>query len=96
MPSEKDAARRGSVEDGRRMITACFARASQRCTSRTYLHFLLIFQEVRPISKTRNQLQDKLNSPASYRIGRPPFKSSSRFGNGCPPLCSAFKRSSSL
>src|SRR5712692_6363510 len=56
MPSEKHAARRGSVEDGMRMITACFARASQRCTSRTYMHFLLIFQEVRPISKTRNQL----------------------------------------
>jgi len=39
-----------------RMITACFARAPQRCTSRTYMHFLLMFQEVRPISKTRNQL----------------------------------------
>src|SRR5712691_499885 len=56
MPSEKYAARRGSVEDGMRMITACFARAPQRCTSRTYMHFLLMFQEVRPISKTRNQL----------------------------------------
>src|SRR5712691_2799637 len=59
MPSEKDAARRGSVEDGRRMITACFARASQRCTSCTYMHFLLIFQEVLPISTTRNQLFPK-------------------------------------
>ena len=38
------------------MITACFARAPQRSTSRTYMHFLLIVQEVRPISKTRNQL----------------------------------------
>jgi hypothetical protein len=56
MPSEKYAARRGSVEDGMRMITACFARAPQRCTSRTYRHFLLVFHEVRSISKTCNQL----------------------------------------
>src|SRR5712691_8474821 len=56
MPSEKYTARRGSVEDGMRMITTCFARAPQRCTSRPYMHFLLMFQEVRPISKTRNQL----------------------------------------
>src|SRR5713101_4987706 len=56
MPSEKCAARRASVEDGRRMVTACFARALQRGTSRTYMHFLLMFQEVRLISKTRNQL----------------------------------------
>src|SRR3977135_172828 len=57
MPSEKCAARRGSVEDGMRMITACFARAPQRCTSRTYRHFLLVFHEVRSISKTCNQLR---------------------------------------
>ena len=38
------------------MITACCARAPQRCMSRTYMHFHLMFQEVRPISKTRNQL----------------------------------------
>src|SRR5712691_3674380 len=57
MPSEKCAACRGSVEDEMRMITACFARAPQRCTSRTYMHVLLMFQEVRPISKTRNQLR---------------------------------------
>jgi hypothetical protein len=56
MPSEKYAARRGRVEEGRRMIPACFARVSQRWTSRTYVHFLLIFQPVRTISKTRNQL----------------------------------------
>src|SRR5215831_11172063 len=60
MPSEKYAARRGSVEDGMRMITACFARAPQRCTSRTYVHFLLMFQEVRLVRKTRNQLQVKV------------------------------------
>ena len=41
------------------MITVCFARALQRCTSRIYMHFLLTFQEVMPISKTRNQLQRK-------------------------------------
>jgi hypothetical protein len=56
VPSEKCAARRGSVEDRRRMIPACCARALQRCTSRLCMHFLLTFQEVTPISKTRNQL----------------------------------------
>jgi hypothetical protein len=30
-----------------------------RYTSRIYMHCLLIFQEVMPISKTRNQLTDK-------------------------------------
>jgi hypothetical protein len=30
MPSEKCAVRRGSVQDGMRVITACFARALQR------------------------------------------------------------------
>ena len=39
-----------------RLITACFARVPQRWTSRIYIHFLLMFQEVRLISKTRNQL----------------------------------------
>jgi hypothetical protein len=39
------------------MITACFARALQRRTSCIGVHFLLIFQEVILISKTRNQLQ---------------------------------------
>ena len=39
-----------------RMIPACFAHALQRCTSRLCMHFLLTFQEVMPISKTRNQL----------------------------------------
>ena len=38
------------------MITACCTRALQRCTSRICVHFLLTFQEIRPISKTRNQL----------------------------------------
>ena len=56
MPSKKYAARRGSVEDGMRMSTACFARAPLRWTSRIGMHFLLTFQEVRLISKTRNQL----------------------------------------
>jgi hypothetical protein len=39
-----------------RMITACFARALKGWTSRICVHFLLTFQEVMPISKTRNQL----------------------------------------
>ena len=38
------------------MITACFARALQRCTSRLYMGFLLIFKAVRPVGKTRNQI----------------------------------------
>src|SRR5712691_2768589 len=63
--SEKYAARRGSVEDEMRMITARFAHALQRYTSRTYMHCLLIFQEVMPISKTRNQLYGKTFSRPS-------------------------------
>ncbi len=56
VPSEKYAARRGSVSDGRHMITACFVRALQRGTSHIYMHFFLTFQEVMPIRQTRNQL----------------------------------------
>ena len=55
-PSEKYAARRGSVADEMCMSTSCVARALQRYTSPIYRHFLLTFQEVIPISKTRNQL----------------------------------------
>jgi hypothetical protein len=57
--SEKCAARRGSVEDGMGMIPACVARALQSYTSRLERHFLLTFQEVMLISKTRNQLKEK-------------------------------------
>ena len=46
--------------DAMRMRTACFARAPQRYTSRLSKHFLLIFQEVTPPSKTRNQLMMSL------------------------------------
>ena len=38
------------------MSTACFARALQRGTSRLSKHFLLTFQEVTTLRKTRNQL----------------------------------------
>jgi hypothetical protein len=41
------------------MITTCFARAAQRWTSRICVHVLFTFQEVTPISKTRNQLTMK-------------------------------------
>ncbi len=58
-----------------RMITARFAHALQRYTSRTYMHCLLIFQEVMPISKTRNQLKPSqrrrwwyLTMPRSIRV----------------------------
>src|SRR5215467_14387008 len=56
MPSEKYAARRGGVQDGLRVITACFARALQRWTSRMDMHFLHTLQEVVPLSETCNQL----------------------------------------
>jgi len=39
-----------------RMSTACFACAAQRCIGRLSKPFLLTFQEVTPLSKTRNQL----------------------------------------
>src|SRR5437870_4117465 len=51
------------------MAAACFARAPQRCTSRMYMHFLLTFQEVMLISKTRNQLNqnhDKEERGSNY------------------------------
>src|SRR5712691_3200966 len=69
VPSEKYAARRDSLLDGRRMITACFARALQRCTSRICRHFLLTFQVVIPISKTCNQLIASLKSRLRPRLG---------------------------
>src|SRR6266852_3288596 len=83
MPSEKYAARRGSVEDGMRMITACFARAPQRCTSRTYMHFLLTFQEVMLISKTRNQLI--ISSPCS--LINTPQQAAGRLHSGAVSTC---------
>jgi len=52
---EKCAVRRGRAWDRMRVIAACFVRALPKCTGRTYLHFLLIPQEVRAIGKTRNQ-----------------------------------------
>src|SRR5215468_2638863 len=42
--------------DEMRMRTACCAHVPQRCTSRLSKHLLLTFQEVTPLSKTRNQL----------------------------------------
>ena len=60
IPSEKSAAHRGSAMEEMRTITACFARVPRRCMSRPYMHLLLMFHEVRQISKTRNQLQDSL------------------------------------
>src|SRR5262245_21748828 len=47
--------------DKMRMSTACFARAPQRLTSRLSKHLLLTFQEVTPLSKTRNQLYISMN-----------------------------------
>ncbi len=39
------------------MITACFARALQRCAGCLYMGFRFIFQAVRQTGKTRNQLR---------------------------------------
>jgi hypothetical protein len=66
VPSEKYAACRGSVSDGRRMITACLVRALQSCMSRIGVHFPLTFQTIIPIRKTRNQLYEEL----SWGMGR--------------------------
>ena len=55
-PSEKYAARCVSLWDDMRTRTACFARAPQRCTKCLSKHFLLTFQEVTSLTKTRNQL----------------------------------------
>ena len=44
-----------------RMITACCARALQKCTGRPYMGFLLICQIFRPTEKTRNQLSDNVS-----------------------------------
>jgi transposase len=45
------------------MITACFARALQRCTGRLYMGLPFTFQAVRPIGQTRNQLLPHLSMP---------------------------------
>src|ERR1700704_2917836 len=55
VPSEKCVARRGSMSDEMCMITPSVTRALQRESSRIYIHFLPIFQEVKPISETRNK-----------------------------------------
>ena len=51
-------ARSGSKYDDIRMIPARFAYVPQRSTYYLDMRFLLIFQEVEPISKTCNQLKD--------------------------------------
>jgi hypothetical protein len=56
------------------MITACFARALQSCTGRLYMGFRFIFQAVRPIGKTRNQLYQKQESLCSQTIDFPKSK----------------------
>jgi glioma pathogenesis-related protein 2 len=54
------------------MITVCVARVLQRCTSHLYVHFLLTFQEIMPISKTRNQLIGKHGGiDTEVDMGRP-------------------------
>ena len=67
--SEKSAAHRGSAMEGMRTITACFARVPRRCMSRPYMHFLLMFHEVRQISKARNQLAVNSGSESGTGIG---------------------------
>ena len=50
--SEKYVARYGSKYDEMRMVTASFVRVLQRCTGSLCMHFLLIYHEVRSVSKT--------------------------------------------
>ena len=64
---EECVARRGSVEDDMRMLTASFTRALQRQTGRVYMCFLSILQEVKPMSKTRNQFVHCI-SPAAFTV----------------------------
>ena len=66
MPSEKGVARSSREDDAMRMIPARFIREIQRRTRGIDMHFLLIFQELGPISKTCNQLIDIM-----YSIFRP-------------------------
>ena len=47
-----------------RMVTASFARVLQRCTGHLCMRFRLIFQDVRTISKTCNQLYGKRGRPS--------------------------------
>ena len=63
------------------MITACCARAPQRYMSRLYMHCLLMFHEVRPISKTRNKLMDHTTPRCAQVSGGP--------GPRLPALCTA-------
>src|SRR2546428_3132637 len=70
-PSENYVARGGNMLDEMRMKTACFARALQRCTSRLSKHFSLTFQEVTPLSKTRNQLNGSGASGTPSRCSWP-------------------------
>jgi len=58
VPSEKGAARSGIKDDAGRMIAARFARGLQRSPPRLDMHFLSVFQRVRSIRKTCNQLID--------------------------------------
>jgi hypothetical protein len=41
------------------MSTACFARVLQKCTGRLHMEFHFVFQTLKSIGKTRNQLQQK-------------------------------------
>ena len=45
------------------MITACFARALQKCIGRPYMSFLFIFQAVSSTDKTCNQLMECAGEP---------------------------------
>jgi hypothetical protein len=55
--SEKCALGWGSNDDAMRMITASFARATERFAGDPFLHFLPLFQRVVAIRKTCNQLR---------------------------------------
>jgi len=67
LQSEKYVARGGSKYDAMCMITASFVRLLQRCTDSLGMHFLLIFQEVRSVSKTRGGGRQKMANLAGKK-----------------------------
>jgi hypothetical protein len=59
MWSEKCGGRCGTTWDGMRVIAGGFPRTLQRCACLTNTYFIFIFQEIKGIVETRNQLCGK-------------------------------------
>jgi len=52
------------------VIAAYFAYAPSGCTRRAYMRFLLIFQEIGGISKTRNRFTKSCQDAPLLAVGR--------------------------